>query len=305
MSKQKLVSVIIPTYERADTLSRAINSVLNQTYKDIEIVVVDDNDPSSEYRKQTEELMNNYSEHKNIIYLKHEKNKNGSAARNTGFRNSNGEFIMFLDDDDEFFPKKVSSQVDRMNSLDKSWGACYSSYIRKKNGKTVMYGAEKREGDLLKEELMRNLFIHAGSNLMIRREVVTELNGFDESFLRNQDVEFVSRILMKYKLAYVDIRGLIVHVHERIPGKRSFEEITLDYMNKFSSQISELPEHDRRTINKMINLQLFRNFIFTKGERKKAFKYIVRRELTLGLVSRYMLHLLKRKLSKKAYGFKI
>ena len=94
------VSVIITTYKRADMLSRAINSVLNQTYKNIEVIVVDDNGNGSEYRLKTEIIMNKYSQIDNLKYIKHKENKNGSAARNTGIREATGDIICFLDDDD-------------------------------------------------------------------------------------------------------------------------------------------------------------------------------------------------------------
>lgn len=305
MRVEQLVSVIIPTYKRADTLPRAIDSVLKQTYKNIEILVVDDNDPLSNYRRDTEDVMRKYQHFTNVIYLRHERNKNGSAARNTGFRHSNGEYIMFLDDDDEFLPEKVGAQVECLNRLDDSWGACYTNYVREKNGVITVYGAEKREGRLLKEELMRNLFVHAGSNLMIRKTIVDEIEGFDESFMRNQDIEFLSRILIKYKLAYVDVMGLVVHIHERISSKKNFEEITAEYLKKFAPIINNLSEDDRNSIAKMINLQIFRNRITSVGERKKAVQQVLSGDLSLGLMCRYLFYLLNRKISKKAYGFKM
>ena len=82
--KEKMVSVIIPTYKRADYLTRAIDSVLNQTYNNIEIIVVDDNNSNSTDRKNTESIMQKYNENSKIKYIKHSKNMNGSAARNTG-----------------------------------------------------------------------------------------------------------------------------------------------------------------------------------------------------------------------------
>jgi len=305
MNEEKLVSVIIPTYKRPDTLLRTIQSVLNQTYKNIEIIIVDDNAPDSIDRKYTESMMEKFKYHENVKYIKHEYNKNGSAARNTGFKNSNGQYIMFLDDDDEFLPRKVSSQVERMDSLDETWGACYTKYIRKKNGVTVVYGAENREGKLLKQELMRNLFIHAGSNLMVRRSIVEELNGFDETFSRNQDVEFLSRLLMKYKLAFVNELGLIVHVHEKVLTNISFEQITQDYIKKFSQVIDQFDEKDKNEIYMMINLQLFRHYITSKGKRMKAIRQLINNEITLNTAIKYIRHLIFRKINKKAYGFKI
>ncbi|MCA1021061.1 glycosyltransferase family 2 protein [Halobacillus litoralis] len=303
MAEEKQVSIIIPTFKRPDTLQRAINSVLKQTYKAIEIIVVDDNDPNTTDRIHTEKIMDGYKNFSNVIYVKHEKNKNGSAARNTGFRNSKGKYIMFLDDDDEFFPDKVAAQVNRLESLDESWGCCYTNYIRKKNGVTTVYGAENREGYLLKEELMRNLFIHAGSNLMIRRKVFVEMDGFDETFIRNQDIEFLCRILSKYRIAYVNTVGLIVHAHIKNANQYNLEEITTDYLKKFDKLIKEQPKEDYIKIKKMIKLQLFRYYLTSYGKRKKALMQLLKGELSLLLVIRYIIHLINRGLRKKAYGF--
>lgn len=305
MDEEKLVSIIIPTYKRAETLPRAIKSVLKQKYNNIEVIIVDDNVPGSDHRKQTEIVMENFLKKDCIIYLQHEKNKNGSAARNTGFKHSKGDYIMFLDDDDEFINNKIAAQVAKLESLDHSWGACYANYIRKRNGKIVVYGAEKREGNLLKQELMRNLFIHAGSNLMVRREVIEEIGGFDESFNRNQDIEFMIRILVKYKLAFVKEQGLVIHISKNVFAKKKFEEITENYLKNFFYLINEFDEDDKKDIYKMINLQLLRNYLVTKGKRKEAVSLIKKNKLDILIIIRYFFYLLNRRITKKAYGFTI
>ena len=95
-----LVSVIIPTYKRSKSLNRAIDSVLSQTYPNIEIIVVDDNGKGSKYQLETEKSLEKYIKTDKIKYIIHDVNRNGSAARNTGFKHSRGEYINFLDDDD-------------------------------------------------------------------------------------------------------------------------------------------------------------------------------------------------------------
>ena len=82
----KRVSVIIPTYKRSKYLIRAINSILNQTYKNVEIIVVDDNGKNTPDQIETEKELQKYINNKHIIYSVHEKNKNGAAARNTGVK---------------------------------------------------------------------------------------------------------------------------------------------------------------------------------------------------------------------------
>ena len=110
-SIKPMVSVIIPTYKRYNMLPRAIASVLSQTYSNIQIVVVDDNNPDTEYRKKTEALMEQYALDERVKYVKHSKNANGSVARNTGIKSSDGEIVAFLDDDDFFYPEKIEKQI--------------------------------------------------------------------------------------------------------------------------------------------------------------------------------------------------
>lgn len=106
-----LVSVIIPTYARSQYICRAIDSVLNQTYKNIEVIVVDDNGENTENQLATFQTLKSYIDKEQITYITHKTNRNGSAARNTGIFNAKGEYICLLDDDDEFFPEKVEKQV--------------------------------------------------------------------------------------------------------------------------------------------------------------------------------------------------
>ncbi|MDE0582097.1 glycosyltransferase [Planococcus sp. A6] len=298
---EKKVSVIIPTFGRPVQLNRAVTSVLNQTYKNIEIIVVDDNNEDSNDRKLTEEVMSNLK-YESLIYLKHSKNLNGSAARNTGIKGSSGEYLMFLDDDDEFFSRKVEMQLNLLESIGSEYGACYSQYIRKLDGKVIMESAEKREGNLLTEELKRNLFLHAGSNLMVRREVIEELKGFDESFTRNQDVEFVCRLLQKHKIAHCHYLGLIVHM-KKTKKNIDFEKITNDFKTKFGDLIKTESLENQKIIKNHHNLQLTRYYIISEKRFIKALKFVVKQRMNPFLICKYFFHLLNRKLRKKAYGF--
>jgi len=102
--KSVTVSVIIPTYNRAHLVGRAIRSVLNQTYQDFEIIVVDDCSTDN-----TEEIVKGFNDHR-IRYMRHDRNRGGSAARNTGIKASQGKYIAFLDSDDEWLLKKAESR---------------------------------------------------------------------------------------------------------------------------------------------------------------------------------------------------
>ena len=127
-SSSPLVSVIIPTYGRSAYLPRCVCSVLEQSYSAVEIFVVDDNNPDTEARRETEKAMEQFADNPKVHYLRHDKNRNGSAARNTGLRAASGKYVAFLDDDDMFVREKIEKCVARMESLDDSYGMCYSRY---------------------------------------------------------------------------------------------------------------------------------------------------------------------------------
>ena len=296
------VSVIIPTYKRPKFLLRAINSVLTQLYENIELIIVDDNNEGDKYRIETENLMNQLKDSR-IKYIKHDKNRNGAAARNTGISVSTGFFIAFLDDDDEFLPDKISNQVKKMEDLDDTWGACYTSYKKINKNNNVQYGFEKREGSLLLEALMRSLYIGSGSNLFFKRSVINKIGGFDESFHRNQDLEFLVRVLEKYKMAYVDTCSLVVHYEIREVNHTYEQLMQIDeyYISKFKDRIERLNEKERKKVYTMIALESFRNAII-HGKIFKGTRNIVKVNPIIFL--KYFFYILNRKVTNRSYGFK-
>lgn len=209
-----LVSVIIPTYKRADCLLSTINSVLNQTHDNIEIIIVDDNGEGSIEQQNTEILLSEYIKSNKVKYVKHIKNKNGSAARNTGFMASNGEYINFMDDDDEMLPFKISSQVKCLeNTKDDSIGACYCNslctYVFKNKVKTMTTNINQ-DGNLCLGYLKGKYFFNT-SAILFKRETIIKLNGFDESFTRHQDYELMTRFFCEYNILCASLEPLLVY----------------------------------------------------------------------------------------------
>lgn len=118
------ISVIIPTFNRSSSLKRSIESVLNQTYKNIEIIIVDDNGLGSKENKLTKIVLQEIMLKDNRVkYVELEKNSGGSVARNFGIENSAGQYITFLDDDDEYYENKIEKQL-----------KFYKEYFPKENG---------------------------------------------------------------------------------------------------------------------------------------------------------------------------
>ncbi len=194
MDVKSLISVIITTYKRSDMLTRAIDSVLAQTYPNIEIVVVDDNDPETEHRQKTENRMAAYVSDDRIRYVKHDKNRNGAAARNTGIAESRGDIVCFLDDDDWYFPEKLERQAayllenEQFDAVTCGW---------RRGGADRLPPAE---GDSSFDILSGRNYIYTDV-IMMRRDAAVVIGGWDERFRRNQDSAFMLRFFEAGRLA--------------------------------------------------------------------------------------------------------
>ena len=114
------ISVVIPTYNRAHLIKKAINSVFEQTYQDFEIVIIDDGS-----KDNTEEIVKSINDGR-IRYIKHEKNKGEAGARNTGIENSKGEYIAFLDTDVTWSKDKLEKQLNILESSPADVGVVFT-----------------------------------------------------------------------------------------------------------------------------------------------------------------------------------
>lgn len=299
-----LVSVVIPTYKRPVYLKRAIDSVLNQTYKNVEAIVVDDNNPETEDRLETEEMMKEYERNPRVTYIRQERNKGGSAARNTGWRVSKAEYITFLDDDDELLPERTRLQVECLEELDASWGMCYTGYTVNKEDGTHQTSSETRSGYLYPEALMRTLFMGSGSNLFLRKSVVDEINGYDESFRRNQDLEFLARAAENYKIAHIE-EPLFIIWREGYRAERPYEEfvaINDFYIDHFKDRIDALLEKEKERVYAVIYLECFRGALRYK-KPIQGLKILFKNKVPIKYQMKYVSYMIDRAITHKSYGF--
>ena len=177
-----MISVITPTYNRAEYLNKAVDSVLAQTFSDWELIVVDDNKPGSEARQKTEEVMKKYNDPR-VHYVQNEKNMGGAASRNVGIFMAKGEYIAFLDDDDMYLPDRLEAQYKQM--VENDWdvsvmdGATYN-YV---TGDKVAERHQHLRNDMTRDELNRiHLLSHiSGTNtFMYKTTFMQSIGGFED-----------------------------------------------------------------------------------------------------------------------------
>lgn len=185
------VSVIIPSYNRAKLLGRAIDSVLHQTFSDYEIIVVDDGS-----KDNTKDVLKAYDGKIKYIY---QANRGISGARNQGIKEARGEYIAFLDSDDSWIPEKLAEQI-KVLEANKNVGIVYSK-LQMINDKGEHCGVKPKHKS---GKNFRELIEIGGdiptSSVMARRECFEKVGVFDESLQQMEDIDMWIRIAKNYDL---------------------------------------------------------------------------------------------------------
>lgn len=177
-----MITVITPTYNRTDYLANAIDSVLAQTFTDFELIVVDDNKPDSEARKLTAEVMSHYTDPR-IRYIQNERNLGGAASRNVGIFQAKGEFVAFLDDDDQYLPDRLEVQYKKMVENDWDVSVMDGATYNYSTGQKVAERHQKITNGMSKDDLNRiHLLYHiSGTNtFMFKTSFLQKIGGFDD-----------------------------------------------------------------------------------------------------------------------------
>jgi len=213
MAINPAVSVIIPTFNRAKFVTLAIDSVLSQTYKDFEIIVVDDGSTDT-----TQEVIAPYRD--KIKYIR-QNNLGASAARNTGILNSNAKYIAFLDSDDLFVPGKLEKQVPVLDERDDVATVYSNIYYCDPSGKIISVAFKDKlfpAGDILEKVLFRKAMCGYLQTWLIRKRCFDEIGLIDASLKMSEDRDMSLRVAMKYRIYGLKEPLTIVRQHE--PGSR-------------------------------------------------------------------------------------
>lgn len=195
MESKDLVSVVIPTYNRSKVLLKAVKSVLNQTYRNIELIVVDDGSTDD-----TLEVLQEVNDKR--LKIIHQNNKGACAARNNGIEHAKGEYIAFNDSDDEWTSKKLEEQL--IVAQSKNPDIIFTKINMKQDGVFKKIESEYKNGFL---NPVTNVLGITTQSLMFKKEVLKN-NRFDESLPRYQEFELLLRIAKKYTIYCLD-KGLV------------------------------------------------------------------------------------------------
>lgn len=266
----ELVSVIIPSYGGGRFLSRAIDSVLLQTYENVEIIVVDDNGIGTENQLLTERVMQKYVDMPNVYYLRHEVNKNGAAARNTGVNFSHGSYIALLDDDDIYTQNNIEVQYEELSKLSDEYGMTYCSDMIYKGDQKISETHVSQSGNLLYEILM-HMVVVGSTSLLIRKSAWKTVGGFDESFKRHQDWEFTARVAAHFQIKAVDNIGFIRYLEFRNSPKSVgiAKKYRLHYLEKMQPYIALLSPKQQKKVYVYNRLDIAIQYL--KQKQIKAF----------------------------------
>lgn len=202
-----MVSVIIPTYNRSQLVVNAVESALLQTYTDKEILVVIDG--STDNTKQV--LFKYFGDSIRILY---KENGGLSSARNFGIKHSQGDYIAFLDDDDEWCPQKLELQV-KIIQENKETGLVYCAAVKNEvhKGRNIekIFHCTFR-GRIFEKLLEKNCIVGSGSSVLIKKDCFKDVGFFDENLEASEDYDMWLRIARKYPIDYVD--KILVRLNE-------------------------------------------------------------------------------------------
>lgn len=196
---QPKVAVIIPTYNRAHVIARALRSVLNQTYRNLEVIVVDDGSTDD-----TQRVVESFADSR-VRYLRSAGNRGATAARNLGIRNSSAEFVAFQDSDDEWLCDKLEKQMVVFAQAGGNVGVVYSGFFRIEGKKAFYYPSDavsNKSGNVL-AALLRGNFVTTQA-AVVRRECLLSSGMFDEQLPRFQDWELFIRLAKRFEFICVD-----------------------------------------------------------------------------------------------------
>lgn len=278
--ENKLVSCIVPTYKRSSSLHRAIKSILNQTYDYLEVIIVDDNEPNDDYSLNVQGLIAEINDPR-IKYLQQEKHYNGASARNYGIKHSTGEYIAFLDDDDEWLPEKIELQVAGLMSLNDSYGGitCLSNIY--KNNVLISKDPSYLGGNLHRQVIDRSISIHT-CTVLFRRTALDISGYFDVKLPRHQEIQLFLDFFTHFQMEVIQKYLINIHTDDGINRLKSTDLIQLkkNFFILMNKHMIIYNKKDQRIIRNMHYFEIILVLI-REGKLLKIIAYLFKIGLSI------------------------
>lgn len=240
-SSRPAVSVVIPAYNAASYIEETLDSVLAQTYRDFETIVIDDGSTDN-----TGEVISQYGDA--VRYIRKE-NGGSASARNRGIREARGRYIAFLDADDLWIPEKLE-RLHELFEKDPALAWAYSDalFVEAETDKALYRASQIRarpQGDVLQPLMLGNFM--PPSMIVVKRNVLEEVGGFDESELRriSEDWELCMRIAARYPIRYLD--EPLVHIRKHSENKTG----TMNLEHALQSRLTTIKEAVARSPDRL------------------------------------------------------
>lgn len=252
-----LVTVIITTYKRSNVIERAIKSVLNQTYSNIEIIVVDDNANFPEERKKTSEIVKKYP---NVIYIQNSKNLGGALARNEGIYKANGQYIAFLDDDDEYREDKIEKQ--------------YKLYKEHENEKVGLIFSNEKSIDYNESIIYQQMIecIAPTSFWFVPKEVLEDIGYFEDTPCKQDSIVLLKIIAAGYTVYKVPENLVIFNKHDSDKGISGTKKTNIIGMNNYRKwcrkYYNQITKNQIKNVEYNFSRQLLTLYIFNNMKKE-------------------------------------
>ena len=271
------ISVVIPTFKRSNIITRSVKSVLNQSYQDFEIIIVNDG-----FKDNTEEILNGFND-KRIIYLEHEQNLGQSAARNTGIRAAKGQYIAFQDSDDEWLPEKLAKQMEVFENASSKVGVVYTE--RWSTNDNINFHIPQPQINL-KVNYFRKILLQSSlitpQSAIVLADCFKKVGFFDESLHHLEDWDLWIRISKYYDFIFINEPLVkVYHDGDNISDNqdnliKALESILSKHLDEFKGGGSIILANQYYYLGNL----LCRNGNFDRG-RKYLFKATVTNPLNL------------------------
>lgn len=258
-------SIIIPTYNRANRISKAIDSVLSQTYSDFELIIVDDGSTDN-----TKEVVSSYKDER-IVYI-YQENAERSAARNNGINHTKGEFICFLDSDDYYLDnhlRELHSTILKNNSKKALY---YTGMLITSEGTGVTYGKQMLISSKLHPVKFIWMYFILINSVCVHRDIFSK-HSFNEAFSVWEDTHLWLRIAAEYSFIQIPVYTTVQVIHNTGTVEENFANVKIETVNQYIYAVEDLFQNYNDIISPYISEKEKEAYIVSKIYMFKQFAY--------------------------------